>query len=246
VTGRLGIIADVHGNLVALEAVIADAEARGVDRWWALGDLVAIGPDPAATLERIRSLPGIEALRGNTERYTLTRDRPYPSVDDVRADPSLAELFAAVHGSFTWTRGALSVEQRAWLSALPTSLRTTLDDGTRVLGVHASPHRDDGPGISPHRDEAELAGELHGVDADVVVGGHTHRPTDRIVAGGVRVLNPGPLSNPILEEKRAGYLILDGPEATQHFVEYDVDEALRRIDASGHPEGDYLASFLRG
>jgi len=180
---RLGVVADVHANLVALDAVLADASGRAVDRWWALGDLVSIGPEPAATLERIRSLPGIEALSGNTERYVLTRDRPYPSLDEVRADPSLTELYAAVHGSFTWTRGALSAEQRAWLAALPAHLRTTMADGTRVLGVHASPHRDDGPGISPQRDEAALAAELRDVDADIVVAGHTHRVTDRVVGG---------------------------------------------------------------
>ena len=69
---RLGVLSDVHGNRHALEAVLADGAAEGVDRWWALGDLVAIGPDPVAVLELLADQPDVVATRGNTERYTLT------------------------------------------------------------------------------------------------------------------------------------------------------------------------------
>ena len=84
---RLGVLSDVHGNRHALEAVLADGAAQGVDRWWALGDLVAIGPDPVAVLELLADLPDIVVTRGNTERYTLTRDRPPPHAADVLAAP---------------------------------------------------------------------------------------------------------------------------------------------------------------
>lgn len=77
---RLGIIADIHGNDVALRAVLNDAEHLGVDRWWALGDLVLFCPRPAEVLELLLALPAIGMLRGNTDRYVLTGEQPAPHV----------------------------------------------------------------------------------------------------------------------------------------------------------------------
>src|SRR4051794_11544744 len=104
---RLGIISDVHGNRIALEAVVADGHAVGVDTWWVLGDLVALGPDPAATLELLTDLPGVRFVRGNTDRYVMTGARPAPHRADVERDPSLQELFDAIEASFRWTRAQI-------------------------------------------------------------------------------------------------------------------------------------------
>jgi predicted phosphodiesterase len=86
---RLGVFSDVHGNLTALEAVLTDGARWEVDAWWALGDLVAIGPDPVGTLERLGEVPQLRVTRGNTERYVTTGDRPPPHAGDVLSDPSL-------------------------------------------------------------------------------------------------------------------------------------------------------------
>jgi predicted phosphodiesterase len=75
---KIGIIADIHGNDVALRAVLKDASRFGVDCWWALGDLVLFGPRPAEVLELLHGLPGIKMLRGNTDRYVLTGEQPAP------------------------------------------------------------------------------------------------------------------------------------------------------------------------
>jgi predicted phosphodiesterase len=81
---RLGILSDVHGNRIALEAALADGRACGVDAWWALGDPVAMGPDRVGTVELLAATPGLIATRGNTDRYLLTRDRPPPHPHHVR------------------------------------------------------------------------------------------------------------------------------------------------------------------
>ena len=250
---KLGVLSDVHGNRIALEAVLADAASLGVDRWWVLGDLVAIGPDPVATLELLADLPDAAVTTGNTERYVLTGDRPWPHATDVHADPTLLDLMVAVESSFSWTRGALAAHGWLdWLSALPLEVRTTLPDGTRLLGVHASPGLDDGPGITPHRPEAELASALAGADADLVLAGHTHQPTDRVVGGGagVRALNGGSVSNPITDDLRASYVVVHadrhGHRVEHRRVAYDREAFLRRVAASGHPQHDYIASFQRG
>jgi predicted phosphodiesterase len=91
---RLGIIADIHGNDVALRAVLKDADRLDVDRWWALGDLVLFGPRPAEVLELLKGLPGISMLRGNTDRYVLTGEQPAPhaTAADAAASVHLVEL----------------------------------------------------------------------------------------------------------------------------------------------------------
>jgi predicted phosphodiesterase len=246
----LGVLSDVHGNRIALEAVIADGRGRGVDRWWVLGDLVAIGPDPVATLELLTNLPNAVLTRGNTERYVLTRDRPPPSAADVLADPDLMDVLVGVEASFSWTRGALAAHGRLdGLADLPLEVRLVLDDGTRLLGVHAAPGRDDGTGITPHRPDDELRAELDGADADVVLTGHTHQPTDRWV-GRVRAINGGSVSNPITDDLRAGYVVVHGDRHGHRIehrrVAYDHDACVRRIRASGHPAHGYIASFQLG
>lgn len=86
---RLAVLSDIHANTVALEAVVSDALSLDVDRWWVLGDLVAIGPSPVEALEIIANLGVVSVVAGNTERYVLTDDRPYPHPEDVIADPGL-------------------------------------------------------------------------------------------------------------------------------------------------------------
>jgi len=90
---RLGIIADIHGNDVALRAVLKDAAPFGVGRWWALGDLVLFGPRPAEVLELLHGLDGIGMLRGNTDRYVLTGEQPAPhsTAADAAASIDLVE-----------------------------------------------------------------------------------------------------------------------------------------------------------
>jgi predicted phosphodiesterase len=246
---RLGILSDVHGNCIALEAVLADGRACGVDAWWALGDLVALGPDPVGAVELLAGTPGLIATRGNTERYVLTGDRPPPHRHHVRADPSLLDRLVGIEASFSWTRGAVTAGGwLGWLAALPLEVRLDLDDGTRVLGVHASPGRDDGEGISPDRPEEALAAALAGADADIVVAGHTHRATDRTV-GAIRAVNPGSVSNPVTDELRAGYVIVhsepSGHRVEHRRVDYDRDAFLDRLRESGHPAHDYLAGMFR-
>lgn len=247
---KLGLLSDVHGNRIALEAVLVDGRNQGVDAWWALGDLVAIGPDPVPTLELLTSVPNLHVTRGNTDRYVFSGDRPPPYAEEVAAKPELLALFATVEGSFAWTRGALASHGWLdWLAELPLETRISLPDGTRVLGVHASPGRDDGAGITPDRPEPELQAALVGAAADMVCAGHTHRPTDRRVDT-LHAINLGSVSNPITDDLRASYVIIhadrQGHKVEHRRVGYDHAAVLERIARSGHPSAEYLASFQRG
>ena len=188
---RLGVVADIHGNDVALQAVLDDAAGCQVHRWWVLGDLVLFGPRPAEVLVLLRSLPDIEMLRGNTDRYVLTGEQPAPhaTAADAAGSAELVERYGLMAAGIGWIRGVLcQAALLGILAGLPSELRLRLPDGMRVLGVHASPGADDGAGIMPGIPDEQLSRLLAGCAADVVIGAHTHIATDRLV-GGIRALN---------------------------------------------------------
>jgi putative phosphoesterase len=248
---RLGIIADIHGNDVALRAVLKDADRFAVDRWWALGDLVLFGPRPVEVLQLLRSLPGIGMLRGNTDRYVLTGEQPEPHETAVKAVGSLdlVERYAAMAAGIGWTRGVLDqAGLLADLIGLPAQLRLRLSGGTRLLGVHASLGADDGPAIEPDIDDERLRVLFAGCDADVVVGGHTHFVTDRVVDG-IRVLNPGAAGLP-RTCGTAGWLLLDdsggGLAVTQRSVSFEVDSVVSDLHRRRHPNAEFVGALLTG
>lgn len=248
---RVALLADIHGNSVALDAVLADSRAAGgADAYWLLGDFVAIGHDPVGVMERLSALPNTTMIRGNTDRYVFKGDRPFPQAEDVRANPDLIPLLQEVSGSFGWTVGSLA--RGGWLDrleALPLDQRLTLPDGTRVLMVHAAPGEDDGEGIHWGTTDDELAAALKGCEADLVLVGHTHCIFDRTL-GGVRVINPGPVSNVFPPDLRSSYVILEtdasGFQVEFRRVDYDrqaVVEALKQLRYPGLP---YVAAFMEG
>ena len=203
-----------------------------------------------STLELLAALRGLRVIGGNTERYVLTDDRPPPTQADVLAQPERFAVYSEVQRSFAWTGGALAATGwLEWLTALPDEIRATLPDGTSVLGVHAQPGRDDGPGITPDRDEAAPLRDLAPGNAEIVFAGHTHQPTDRFV-GDIRAVNLGSVSNPITDDLRASYVVVHadrhGHRVEHRRVAYDRDDFLASVAGSGHPAAAYIASFQLG
>ena len=174
---------DVHGNLAALEAVLA--EVPGDATILAGGDVVAGGDNPTETLERLRALGDrVVWIRGNADR---------------ELDPSEPGL--APPGALDATRAALSQEQIDFLLSNPTSAR--LGD---VLYCHASP-RNDVDIFTERTPEERIAFLFEGLDLPTVVCGHTHTQYERSVAG-VRIVNAGSVGMPY-EEEPGAYWLLD-------------------------------------
>ena len=170
------MVSDIHGNVVALDAVLAEAEELGVDHWWALGDLVLFGPRPVEVVERLQGLPSVAFVSGNTDRYVVT-GAAASAHDRVRSGCGcqLGRALRADGGRDRLDAGALCQgRQDDSLAASPSEQRTTLPDGSALLGVHASPTADDGPGIDTDASDDALSALLAGGQADVIVGGHTH------------------------------------------------------------------------
>ncbi len=177
--GRLGVVADIHGNPFALSEVLRDGEARGVERWLVLGDVVAMGPAPAAVLDLLAAKDVVVSIMGNTERYVLVGDRPDPTFEQVRADASQLPRLVEVAASFAWTKGFLAATgDLATLAGYRTSARLAFPDGSTALAIHASMLSDQGLGISPDLDRADVRLLFPDPGADLVFGGHTHRASD--------------------------------------------------------------------
>jgi len=248
---RIALFSDIHGNSIALDAVLRDIQAQGgADVYWVLGDLVAIGPDPIGVLERLSGLPEASFVQGNTDRYILRSEQPGPTLEQARSDPSLLPIFTRIAQSFAWTQGAIVASGwLPWLEALLPERRIVLPDGSRLLGVHVLPGHDDGWGAHPALSEAELKSLLGGCEAEVVCVGHTHWPLDLRV-GGTRLVNLGSVSNPFPPDLRASYVILeaDGSGYRVHHrrVDYDREAVIAQARRTRHPAAHYIIQFMRG
>lgn len=248
---RIALISDIHGNSIALDAVLADIESQGgVDACWLLGDFSGMGFDPVGVLERVTKLPNAVFTRGNHDRYTVTGERPGPSDEDAQAHPKLLPFVLDMATSLAWAQGQiLASGWWEWFTMLPLETRLTLPDGTRMLGVHSAPGLDDGPGIIPPLTDDELRSLLAPAEADLVIVGHTHVPLDRTLDG-VRVFNLGSVSNPIRERLEASYALLradeGGYDLQLRYVDYDREAVVEALHRLKHPAADFLTRFIRG
>ncbi len=209
---RLAVISDLHGNLPALEAVLADMGT--VDAVVCCGDLVGYYPDVAEVVERVRGL-GAFAVRGNHELMaTGAREVPAERAGYYRID---------------WTRRVLSGEQLAWLAALPASTRLSRD-GVEIEVRHASPW-DEETYLYP---DAPALAKVVLPEGSWLLLGHTHYPMRRPAGGGV-VANPGSVGQPRDWDPRAAYAVLDTASSRweQRRVSYDHRRYQRRLEALG-------------
>jgi predicted phosphodiesterase len=221
---------DIHGNVDALEAVLADPRARHADAIVVGGDVVpgAFAPESLALLRR-HELP-VHWVRGNGEREVAEAAATGIDAESVPAE-AVAELTAAV------TAAAVGADVSAWLGALPTTVEL---DG--VLYCHATPRRDDEmlTRISPDERWAEA---LSAVEHRLVVGGHTHQQDDRRV-GTVRFVNAGSVGLPYEGDPAArwGWIANGTPELRR--TAYDGAAAGRRMLAAGWPDQESIEGGL--
>jgi putative phosphoesterase len=221
---RIAIFSDIHGNLQALEAVLADIDAQEADAVYCLGDLVGYGASPNEVIQRIRAR-GFPTIMGNyDDGVGFERDECGCAYGEEgerqRGDRSLA-----------WTKAHVWNEYKLFLQSLAPEIRFDVE-GKRFLLVHGSPRKmneylfEDRPLSSFQRLVASS-------DADVIVFGHTHKPYVKDVDG-VRFINVGSVGKPKDGDWRACYAILD-PEVTFRRVPYEVAAAAAAIRATDLP-----------
>ena len=220
---RVAALYDVHGNLPALEAVLADVESLEVDAVVVGGD-IAIGPMPRASLERLLAL-GERALflRGNGDR-------------EIGAEPAGSGLWVE---RTRWSATQLDRGALAWLSALPDTQTVDVDGVGPVLFCHGSP-RSDEEILTRISSEERVGAACAGVEEALVVCGHTHVQFDREVAG-TRLVNAGSVGMPY-EAEPGAYWALLGPDVELRRTPYDLEAAATAIRATGFPGANELAA----
>ena len=211
---RVAALYDIHGNLPALEAVLAEVEWEGVDAIVVGGDIASGPPQPREVVELVQSLPNAHAIRGNADRL---HDREHAGEEGLG-----------------WLFDQLGDEHVEWLVSLPFSV--VLDD---TLYVHSNP-RDDTTMVTELTTDEKLAALLAGVEQSRVVAGHTHMQLERRV-GKTLFVNAGSVGWPYEGRTGAYWAILDdGVEFRR--TDYDLERTAELVRASGHPRAEEIAA----
>lgn len=225
---RLAIISDIHGDLPALEAVLADIAALGVQEIYHLGDLVGYNPYPEEVTTRIREL-GLPGVAGN---YDLAVAADVADPIGTFLNPAITDMAKDI---YRWTRARVTEATRRYLLTLPERLSLNLGR-RRALLTHGSP-RHVREYLRPRLSDAEILAMVAGVTEEVVVTGHTHIPMVRRVADKLLV-NPGSVGFPRDGDPRAAYaLVQTGGDIRVEIrrAPYDVDRAVAALLAAGLP-----------
>ena len=218
----LAVLYDIHGNLPALEAVLADAEDAGADRFLLGGDYGTPSPWPHETLARLRELPEATWIRGNGERW-------------LREQPEISMVIQA----YEEFEGVLADEEVDWLYGLPVEAEL---DG--ILYVHGSPVSDV-ESFAPQPEEGEER-MLAGIRDRTIVFGHSHQQFRRPGPDGTDLLNPGSVGMPLDGDVRAAWATWDGDFAFRR-TQYDVERAAAAYRAMGGELGEFAANrILKG
>jgi predicted phosphodiesterase len=206
---RVAALYDIHGNLPALEAVLAEVDSEGVQRIVVGGD-VLWGPFQSECLDALRRRDAV-FVSGNCERDVLT----------------------APEESSAWCRDQLTAGELDFVAGWPATVELELDGLGSVVFCHATP-RSDTENLTRSTPEADVRKALADVDAHVVVGGHTHVQYVRQLSGGPTLVNAGSVGLPYQGEHGAFWALL-GPEVGLRRTPYAMDAALESLASSGFP-----------
>jgi predicted phosphodiesterase len=225
---RIAALYDIHGNLPALEAVLEEVRRSDVDLIVVGGDIVP-GPMPRETIDCLlgSGLP-VKYLRGNCEVAVLA----HLSGAQTRALPREAQEAIA------WTAEQLGPADRVFFEGWPKTLRLAVEGIGDVLFCHATP-RDEDECFTRLTSEELLAPIFAGLDAAMVVCGHTHMQFDRVI-NGLRVVNAGSVGMPF-GEPGADWLLL-GPGVQLRHTPYDLANAAEQIRGTAYPQAEEFAT----
>ena len=224
------VISDIHSNMHALRAVLADIEKRGVKQVYCLGDVVAYTAFPNEVADELRQR-GIDTVQGNCDKRI---GEELPTARHDFPDDESARLAAIFND---WTIDIMSETNKQWLAGLPKELRFMAED-LSVLMVHGSPRRLN-EGLHRHMSDAEMLEATGAAQFDILLCGHTHVPYHRVIEGR-HYINPGSVGKPKHGSDIPVYALVEvvGTQVvvTRVEVPYDIDQAADAIIAAGMPE----------
>jgi putative phosphoesterase len=225
---NIALLGDVHANLPALEAVLADASRRAAEAIWNLGDFVGYGPFPDEVVTRFQAL-GATSIVGNYDLKVLK----FPEKKNKWRKSKLPQKWLA----FQWAYEHLSEGNRAYLRALPKEVRLEIA-GWSILLTHGSPASNE-EALTPDTPQERLRALLPRAKAQVIVCGHSHRAFTRRVDG-AWFINTGSVGRPDDGDPRAAYAILqieaEGLQVEHFRLAYDIERTAAALRAYGLPE----------
>lgn len=238
---KIAVISDVHGNLIALDAVLEDIKAQECEKIFALGDYAMAGPQPCETVNwflKRQFDKNFTMIQGNTD--LMIADYSDELFQNLKTKaPVMAE--ALKNDSFL-----LNIIQKEFLKNLPIQLQIE-EEGVKFLLVHGSPRKNN-EDILPDTPIDKLEEMLINVDADVVLCGHTHLPCGFQTKSRKTVVNAGSVGRPFTAEPKSCYLIItveNGQCMFEHrFVEYDKVSASQMLNQRTFAGADKLAGML--
>jgi predicted phosphodiesterase len=228
----LAVLADIHGNSVALKAVLDDLDSQGgADHTLVLGDLVVFGPDPVGVLDLLKEYEPIFHVCGNTDRYLIERRYPTGSGKQSWEEQVLA--------SFPWTARQLRKDGLRFLRILRRQQLLHFSNEHIVMAVHGSPHSDE-ENIRPDTPDDDLERILADDPSyNLLLCAHTHLPVKRIVAGRL-VVNVGSVGLPFDGYQGASYALVHllpggGYRIEFRRVAYDIGVVVDQLMSVNHP-----------
>jgi putative phosphoesterase len=234
---RLAFISDIHGNSVALEAVLEDIEKKSVDEIYVLGDLCYRGPDPKACLDRVRALD-TKVIKGNADEWVVR------GVGQGEVPDHVLEMMSRERD---WTVSRLEQEDIDYLEQLPVELHLTVE-GVKIHAFHATPDSLFEI-VMPGADDGTLKEKLmSAADVDVYICAHIHKPFIRYFEGKT-LLNIGSVGLPFDGMTKSSYAIVEvsaGRISTSiERVPFDSEEVIRRYEEGQYPNTEMMARVLR-
>ncbi len=222
---RVALIGDIHANLPALQAVIADAEQRGATHILHLGDVIGFGPYPEETIRLIME-KRITGIAGNIDSEILSLTKNDCKKKRIRGDEKMQSL--------CWTKKQVTKDQESHLHSLPREIRTRIGDMT-VLLTHGAPGSMTGR-IDPHTPDTELLEYAKATGVDAIISAHTHLPLTRTVSDCL-FINCGSAGRPADGDPRACYCLLEAdPFSVCHIrIPYDIGKVTDAIRKAGLP-----------
>jgi putative phosphoesterase len=233
---KVALLSDIHGNAVALEAVIKDIQKRQVDKIFVLGDLCLRGPQPKEALNLVRSL-NAEVVKGNADGW-LVRGFQKGEVKE--------HAFDIMNKERDWTLTQLNDEDIRYLNDLPLSITMSVG-GMTICAFHATP-TDLFEVVLPEASNDVYKEKFFVKDADIYFYGHIHNAYIRYI-NGKTVVNLGSVSLPFDGVNKASYALLEVDDNSYQTsiikVGYDIEKFTQQIKDSGFPNKEILSTFKR-
>jgi len=234
---KIAFISDIHGNAVALDAVLEDITQKNIDKIFVLGDICYRGPEPKRSLELVRSLH-TDVIKGNADEWV---------VRGVRGGEVPEKALNLMNQEREWTVSRLDESELAYLESLPTIIQTDIE-GVSVNAFHATPESLFKVVLPDASDETILTKLMTNEDADLYVYGHIHKPYIRYIEGKI-IMNIGSVGLPFDGMAKASYGLVEiqgtNIQTSIQRVGYDLEKVIRLYQQVGYPNVDMMSNIVR-